>query len=129
MITASTTSKSDPISIRSEMRSHYWIANHSHHLQQPHQGPNNEVDTRIDLATEGLAEYVNRQLSDLCRSSLENALIIVNYVLTQKTEVNIADTYRLNIISTLIVLSQFLNHKPFKDMTEEDIVHYLDILR
>jgi hypothetical protein len=129
MVTASTTSKSDPISIRREIRSHL-IANHSHHLQHPHQEPNNEVNTRrIDLATEGLAGYVNKQLTYLCKLSSENALTIVNYVLTQKTEVNIADTYRLNIISTLIVLSQFLNHKPFNDMTEEDIVRYLDSLR
>ena len=81
------------------------------------------------MATESLAEYVHRQLTDLSGLSLENALTIVNYVLTQKTEVNIADTYRLNIISTLIVLSKFLNHKPFKDMTEDDILLYLDSLR
>jgi len=81
------------------------------------------------LATESLAEYIHRQLTDLSGLSLENALTIVNYVLTQKTEVNIADTYRLNIISTLIVLSKFLNHKPFKDMTEDDILLYLDSLR
>jgi hypothetical protein len=81
------------------------------------------------LATEGLAVYVHRHLTDLSRLSLENALTIVNYVLSQKTEVNIADTYRLNIISTSIVLSKFLNHKPFKDMTEEDILLYLDSIR
>jgi hypothetical protein len=128
MVIASTTSKVEKT--RREVRSHYEIAKHSHHLQQPHQGSDNEVNTRrIDLATEGLAEYVHRQLTDLCKPSLENALTIVNYVLTQKTEVNIADTYRLNIISTLIVLSKFLNHKPFRDMTEEDIVLYLDSLR
>ena len=42
---------------------------------------------------------------------------------------NIADTYRLNILSTLVVLSKFSNHKPFIDMTEEDILLYLDSLR
>ena len=105
MVIASTASKADPMSTRMEIRSHYEIAKHSHHLQQPQQGSDNEVNTRrIDLATEGLAVYVHRHLTDLSRLSLENALTIVNYVLSQKTEVNIADTYRLNIISTLIVL-------------------------
>ena len=45
------------------------------------------------MATESLAEYVHRQLTDLSGLSLENALTIVNYVLTQKTEVNIADLF------------------------------------
>ena len=119
-----------PSKAEREMRSHYEIAKYSHHLQQPQQRTDNEVNTRrLELATESLAEYVHRQLTDLSGLSLENALTIVNYVLTQKTEVNIADTYRLNIISTLIVLSKFLNHKPFKDMTEDDILLYLDSLR
>jgi hypothetical protein len=127
MVTALT---SNAEKTRGEIRLQYEIAKHSHQLKQPRQGFDNEVNTRsIDLATEGLADYVHRQLTDLCGISLENALTIVNYVLTQKTEVNIADTYRLNIISTLIVLSKFLNHNPFKDMREEDILLYLDSLR
>jgi hypothetical protein len=88
MVIASTASKADPMSTRMEIRSYYEIAKHSHHLQQPQQGSDNEVNTRrIDLATEGLAVYVHRHLTDLSRLSLENALTIVNYVLSQKTEV------------------------------------------
>jgi hypothetical protein len=94
MVIASTTSKADPMSTRREIGSNNEIAKHSHHLRQSQQGSDNELSTRkIDLATEGLAEYAQRQLTDLCGLSLENALTIVTYVLTQKKEVNIADTY------------------------------------
>ena len=47
----------------------------------------------------------------------------------QKTEVNIADTYRANILTTLISLSKSLDNQPFKTMTRDDILYYLDTVR
>jgi hypothetical protein len=74
--------------------------------------PNFEIVIRkIDLVTTGLPEYVSKQLIDLCYLASENALTIVNFILTQKTEINISDTYKLNMISTLVLLSNTLNHK------------------
>lgn len=79
--------------------------------------PDNEIVIRkIDLVTTGLPEYVSKQLMDLFYLSSENALTIVNFILTQKTEINISDTYKLNMISTLVLLSNSLNHKSFRDM-------------
>lgn len=46
-----------------------------------------------------------------------------------KTEASISSTYRRNILSSLKLLSEFLDNKPFIDMTREDIVSYLDSLR
>ncbi len=92
--------------------------------------PDNEIVLRkIDLVTTGLPEYVSKQLTDLCYLSSENALTIVNFILTQKTEINISDTYKLNMISTLVLLSNTLNHKSFRDMKLDDILIYLDGLR
>jgi hypothetical protein len=55
--------------------------------------PNFEIVIRkIDLVTTGLPEYVSKQLMDLFYLSSENALTIVNFILTQKTEINISDT-------------------------------------
>ena len=55
--------------------------------------PDNEIVLRkIDLVTTGLPEYVSKQLMDLFYLSSENALTIVNFILTQKTEINISDT-------------------------------------
>ena len=47
-----------------------------------------EVDKRkIELVTEGLSEYIHKQLTELYTVSPQNALTIVNYILTQRTEV------------------------------------------
>jgi hypothetical protein len=92
--------------------------------------PNFEIVIRkIDLVTTGLPEYVSMQLRDLFHLSPENALNIVNFIVTQKTEINISDTYKLNMISTLVLLSNSLNHKSFRDMKLDDALIYLDSLR
>jgi hypothetical protein len=113
---------------RVEMRQHYRISGQQqtdHHLEL-----DNEVTIRkMELAAAGLPEYVSKQLTGLFQLSPENALNTIDFILTQKTEVNISDTYRINMISTLVLLSKFLNHKAFKDMKREDILLYLDSLR
>ena len=129
------TSKTGQISTTAGGKKSGWEkAKHSDHIQnyrhQQQEAFDNEVDNRkIELVTKGLSEYIHKQLTELYTLFPENALTIVNYISTQKTEVNIADTYRLNILSTLVVLSRFSDHKPFKDITEEDILLYLDSLR
>jgi hypothetical protein len=92
--------------------------------------PNFEIVIRkIDLATTGLPEYVSMQIRDLFHLSPENALNLLNFILTQKAEINISDTYKLNMISTLVLLSNSLNHKSFRDMKLDDVLVYLDSLR
>ncbi len=119
---------SQPTTRRMEVRRHYKISNRQ---QSNHQSVlDNEIILRkTELAATGLPEYVSRQLTGLFQLSPENALNIVDFVLTQKTEINISDTYRLNTISTLVLLSKFLSHKAFRDMKREDILVYLDSLR
>ena len=100
------------------------------HIPNDDLQPNIEIVIRkIDLITARLPEYVSKQLIDLCCLSPENALTIVNFLLAQKTEINIADTYKLNMISTLLLLSCSLNHKSFRDMKRDDILIYLDSLK
>lgn len=62
--------------------------------------------------------------------SKDNALAIVNYILSKKTEINLSDGYRkLNILS-LCCLSKFIdNKKIFTQMTREDILQYLNSVR
>jgi integrase len=90
----------------------------------------NEMDMiviKLRTVTSGLQKYVYKQLTE--QVSKANSIIIADYISAQKTEVNIADTYRANIITTLITLSKFLNNKPFKNIIREDILSYLDNLR
>ena len=72
---------------------------------------------------------MSKLLTDLCCLSSKNALTIINFILTQKTEINISDTYKLNMISTLVLLSNSLNHESFRDMKLDDVLIYLDSLR
>jgi hypothetical protein len=90
-----------------------------------------ELDRKIALATEGFTttKFCELVLRDRNRLSKENALTISEYIVAMKREIN----PRLNTVRTTI---QFLSElsrsvgiaKRFVDMTQEDILLYLDIL-
>ena len=82
---------------------------------------------KIELVTEGLHRFIYRELIE--EISRENAIIIAEYIIAQKTDINISDTHRKNIINSLAVFSKFLKNKHFKDITREDILSYFDSLR
>ena len=69
-------------------------------------------DRKIDLVTAGLREghanYLRHQVSQ------DNALIICNYILAMKTEINLSDSYRRINLKTLGNFSKFHYQKPFK---------------
>jgi hypothetical protein len=100
-------------------------------VQQINQINHNQLDTnsekKLTIITGGLQKYFYKQLIE--QISEENRITIADYILTQKTEVNLADSYRANILTTLISLSKLLDNKPFKNMTREDILCYLDTVR
>lgn len=64
------------------------------------------------------------------KTSKENTLVIVEYVITAKREINPQTKYRRTIIQALVELSKFhSNKKNFREMTREDILLYLDSFR
>ena len=82
----------------------------------------------IALATEGIEPFFQNELRE--RTSIENALIISEYITAVKREVNISTGYTKSIIQTLIDLSKFhSNKKNFKEMSREDLLLYLDSLK
>ena len=81
---------------------------------------------KLYIVTSGLQKYIYKQLVE--QISKENCVTIADYIMMQKTEVNLAGTYRANIMTTLISLSKLLDNKPFKTMTRDDILYYLDVL-
>jgi integrase len=82
----------------------------------------------IALATEGLEPFFQNILME--KTSKENALIITEYLITVKREVNISTGYTKANIETLAHLSKFhSNKKNFKEMMREDLLLYLDSLR
>ena len=86
------------------------------------------LDRKIEFVT---ADLFNQQelSNNLHRISSENALIISDYIIAMKTEINPSDNYRGSNIRILYMFSKYLNNKFFKTMTREDIISFLDSYR
>ncbi len=84
-------------------------------------------NSKIRLASEGLASFYEKMLTE--RTSKENTLIIVNYILRLKTEINLSLNYKRMNIAVLTYLCDFLCQKNIKQMKREDIISFLDSLR
>jgi hypothetical protein len=83
-------------------------------------------DRRINLATEGLPLYVDNWLR--IKTSNEQ-LTISEYVLSLRREVNPSQNYTRTQIQALVELSESSKQKPFKQLTREDILSFLDKFR
>ena len=84
-------------------------------------------DQKLINAVDGLEPYHLHHLKT--RVSKANALTIADYVLSIKVEINLSDNHRREVITSLKLLSGFLCNKPFKEMTRNDILLFLDSLR
>lgn len=86
------------------------------------------LDRKIEFVTADL--YNQQELSnDLNRISPENALIISDYIIVMKTEINPSDNYRGSNIRILYMFSKYHKNKFFKTMTREDVISFLDSYR
>jgi CRP-like cAMP-binding protein len=59
----------------------------------------------------------------------DNVQTIVDYLPAMNTEINYSSSYGIATIGTLYRFSKYHKNKPFKDITRDDIVDYLDSLR
>jgi hypothetical protein len=84
------------------------------------------VDRRIDETTAGLAASFAKQLHSI---SEYNATIIIKYIATMKSEVNLADHYRRDLIVMLCRFIKYNDEKTFKDLSRSDILRFLDCFR
>jgi hypothetical protein len=107
--------------IRNETLVYY---SHENNSSQTERNP--LFDQKLDIATEGLEPYYIEHLKT--RISKENALTIANYVFSMKVETNISINHRRGIITSLKLLSEFLENKSFNKMTRDDILLFLDNL-
>jgi integrase/recombinase XerD len=90
------------------------------------------LERKIALATEGFTtKFCESILKDRKRLSKENALVVAEYILSMKREVNPRLSYIRSTIQFLSELSRVVGlEKPFKNMTrDEDIIRYLDTYR
>jgi hypothetical protein len=84
-------------------------------------------EQRMNNALDGLQPYYYDHLKN--RISKTNATTIIDYILAMKVETNLSDDHRRGVITTLKLVSQFLDDKPFKEMTRNDILSFLDSKR
>jgi hypothetical protein len=81
----------------------------------------------ITNVTNGLPKFAYKQLTQ--QISTENAVTIIEFIKCQKTEINLSDTYKSLVITSLITLIRYFKNKNFKQLTRVDIINYLDSLR
>ena len=81
------------------------------------------LERRIDEATAGLAASFAKQLHSIRE---DNAETIVKYVAPMKSEVNLSDHYRRDLIALLCKFSKHNNNAPFKDLIRSNILGFLD---
>jgi integrase/recombinase XerD len=87
------------------------------------------LERKITLATEGFTtKFCELILRDRNRLSKENALVVAQYAVAMKREVNPRPSYLKYTIQYLSEISRCVGlEKRFKDdMTREDILYYLD---
>jgi hypothetical protein len=89
------------------------------------------LERKIALATEGFTtKFCELVLKDRNRMSQENALVLAEYIIALKREVNPRLSYIRYTIQFLSELSKAIGKdKPFRDITNNDIFRYLDSAR
>ena len=88
-------------------------------------------ERKIEIVTNGLRhDCFNWLYEGVAKLSKENAAIIADYIISMKTEINSSDYYRRDAIVLLSKFSMFFsNLTPFRSMTREDILSFLDSFR
>ena len=83
-------------------------------------------DRKLEDATSELTPYFSKLLYKM---SKENAWIVANYIASMRTEVNLSDHYRRDIIHEITNFSIFCSGKSFRQITKDDILAFLDSFR
>ena len=87
-------------------------------------------ERKVDLITEGLPMGYAKRLKIVSQASQNNALVICNYIMAMKTEINPSNNYRMINVATLTKLSKFFrNQKSFDKITRDDVLSFLGSLR
>jgi len=83
-------------------------------------------DRKIQDVTAGLIPYFQKLLYKLPK---ENACTIANYIMSMRTEMNLTNNYRRDVVKVLANFSIFCNNKLFKHVTKDNLVSFLDSFR
>jgi integrase len=84
------------------------------------------LERKIDETAAGLPASYGKHLHSIDQI---NAGIIVEYVAALKSEVNLADNYRRDVIALLCKVSEYTSGRPFRDLARNDVLEFLDSYR
>lgn len=84
------------------------------------------LDLKINETAAGLPASFGKQLHSINK---DNAGTIVKYIAAMKSEVNLSEHYRKDLIEVLCRFSKFCNNKDFQDLERADILGFLDSFR
>jgi integrase/recombinase XerD len=84
------------------------------------------LDRKIEETTAGLPASYTKHLRSIGEG---NAVTIIEYIVAMKSEVNLSDNYRKDLIEALARFSQYNDNKPLKNLTRTNIIAFLETLR
>ena len=90
------------------------------------QAINELLDRRIEETTTGLRPCYAKVLRIITE---ENTTIIADYISAARTEINLSDHYRKDLIQALSIFSRHTGNKHFRQMTRSDIISFLESFR
>lgn len=99
-------------------------------------GTTTTIDTiterKMENATEGLPSCYLGLLQRILPTNRDNVVIKCDYIQSLKSEINLSDHYRRDVIYLLYKFSfsaYYTNDKSFRGLTREDLLSFLDSFR
>ncbi len=86
-----------------------------------------DLETKIEFVTQNLSKNTYNLLINM--SNKENSLIIANYILALRTEVNVSVRYQTLIIKLLTYFNKFNKETHFGDANRENVLSFLQSYR
>lgn len=88
------------------------------------------ITKKIETITKDQKPFIVKILTEMAKINSENVEIIYNYIVAEQNEINIASDTKGDKIKRLELLSRhYLHSISFKNMTKENIQHYLNTLK
>jgi integrase len=88
------------------------------------------IDKKISIITKDQKPFIIKILTEMANTNPTNGEIVCNYIVAEQDEINIAPDTKADKIKRLEHLSRHYFHMiSFKNMTKENIQHYLNKLK
>src|SRR5919202_2917276 len=102
------------------------------HYHYPEQSNVNDplLDRKIEDVASGLVPYFSNVLHKVLLSNKDNGLTIIAYINAMRTEADLSDNYRRDLIWLLSTFSNyFQNNISFRGISRDDLLAFLDSFR